>query len=198
MAGMKRVFVSCLFVIAASGFAANASAQGFGITPGTPIRQLRVLTERSPTYFKVDPPSKHPDFSSYMVHATPQSGVCQVMGIGITLDNDSYGNKAHAHFAELSRQLAIKYGKSEEYDVQRPNSIWNERREWAIGIAKGERYLTRIWSKKSQSSLPPGTAGIMLETAALDSNRTYLTLTYEFENSGKCEKEITSNNASRL
>jgi hypothetical protein len=96
--------VSLLLVPLASQIAAS---QPFGIAEGTPTTQLKVLKELGPYTYLVTPKTAHPDFDAYSVVSTPEDGVCQVAGGGLTLRNDAYGNQARDAFDKITTVRSI-------------------------------------------------------------------------------------------
>ena len=161
-------------------------AQPFGIAEGTPTTQLQIEEDRGDYFYIIKPPKTHSNFEAYTALSTPEQGVCRLSGLGFTLENDAYGNRARDLFQFLTDQLSSKYGKSKIFDYLRVGSIWREPQEWAISINKNERSYNRYWDKEEKSTLSSGLRSVTLSTKALDSNRTYIVITYEFDNIDKC------------
>jgi hypothetical protein len=175
-----------------------ALAQPFGIPEGTPISNLHILKQIDPHHYVVTPENTHPDFEEYIVIANEEEGVCAVYASGFTLNNDAFGNEARGVFDRISAQLRGKYGPSTHYDFLKVGSIWKEPREWAMSIHKNERYYISFWDKKSHSNLQNGIENITLTARSLNSEKTYISLRFEYHNFKKCDAKIESAGAGAL
>ena len=134
----------------------------------------------------VTPPQPHPDFESYGVVISPTQGLCKVIAIGRDITLNSFGDQLKTAFAETSRALEEKYGKPQVFDYVQSGSIWKEREDWAMSLAKEERTLAAMWEK-------PGSdlGGVLLESIASNSHTGYLRLSYESPTFSACKDEVT-------
>jgi hypothetical protein len=179
--------IAGLATVALLAFPAVATAGAFGVEMGTPIANLpNAKATTQPNVYSFAPAQKHSEFDSYLAVATPDQGVCKVVGIGIDHDGDKNGLVARSRFDELTLSLSTKYGKSRLFDFLHAGSIWGEPGEWAMGLRLNERTYARAWSAEIGSSLPDGLGSIMLEAGATGPSTTYLKISYEFTNMAKC------------
>jgi hypothetical protein len=118
------------------------------------IRRLDATPiEAKPTYYTIaSPPRPHPDFASVIVQAVPGIGVCWIKGLGNEFETDDFGIQARNHAMAIKDQLETKYGKAELIDILVPGSLWNEPRDWLMGLRKGDRDYGFHWK---QPSNPP-------------------------------------------
>lgn len=196
--GLSLQYKILAMIVLSFVITATASAQAFGIAGGTPESNLRILERTRGNSVVIEPPVKHPAFETYMALSSQETGVCRVTGLGRTISNDAYGQRVQSEFADISTQLNSRYGKSKKFDYLQSGSIWNEPREWSMAVSKNQRELSRFWDREEHSTLPPGLNAVTLTTKALDSDRTYVTLVYEFTNITRCLAARSANSASRL
>jgi len=121
---------------------------------------------------------------------TEKTGVCKVMATGVTVNASVYGDELQSEFESVRTSLQGRYGAGELQDFLRPGSIWDEPRDWMMGLYKKERVLAALWSGPS---LPSDIAAIGLQTRALGPGEGWLSLTYEFSNFEQCQAEIKRN-----
>lgn len=184
-----RIAVALSFVCLWGG-TASAQGQAFGIAEGTPLKDLKVIKENGNGRYRIEPNIPRSEFDQYYVIISPKTGVCKIVGAGVTQDNDAYGTKTKSTFNEISKEIDLKYGPSAKYDFLNSGSIWNQQREWAMSILKNERTLTRFWTQKNKSKLPVGVRVIELEVDAETQDKTYIRLSFEFDSYDKCANEI--------
>lgn len=173
-------------------------AQPFGIAEGTPTAELNVVREHHTFFYVITPKAPHPDFESYTATSTPEDGVCRLAGIGFTLGNDAYGTQSRSLFEKIADQLSGKYGKSKTFDFLHAGSIWHEPREWAMAVYKNERSFARVWSKKEGSTLQNGIESILLSIYAVASDKTYVSLSFDYDNHAKCDAKMKAIGAGAL
>lgn len=166
-----------------------ASAQAFGVQPGDPVsKHAGKRYEDSATLYEVSVPNPNPEFDLYMATAAPGVGICRVVGLGKTYENDEYGTSARAAYRRLKSALAARYGNSKEFDFLRAGAIWDEPREWVWSVYKKERSLSSFWDSQEGSNLPAGLTSVTLQTKSVNpSSGAYLTVTYEFDNLDRCD-----------
>jgi hypothetical protein len=112
------------------------------------------LAEVPFSYTMTSVPVPHPAFESYSVTVTQGDGLCKVMGIGKTLDTNSFGTEIQSAFDELEQALARKYGRHKKFDFLQAGSIWNEPRDWMSGLRHKERTGMRRRNRVSRPTSP--------------------------------------------
>lgn len=137
-------------------------------------------------------------FNDYRLIITPTSGLCKIIAWTQDIESSAYGDAVKDKFAALYDALNTKYGKSKKLDALRPGSIWDDPRDWMMGLAKNERFLIAIWATESGASLPPDVKAIALNTHGVSSNDALISLEYEFANFKSCETEIKAAENSSL
>jgi hypothetical protein len=169
----------------------------FGIRMGLKKEQLHVKKELAPlTFGLVDVPKPHPDFETYVVEISPNSGVCFVKAISKDVVTSVYGTELKIKFGELRSQIETVYGKSNLMEMLRSGSIWRESNEYMMGLLKKERILAASWESKSGASMKAGLAQAFLGASALSQEKGYFSLEYYFDNQSQCETEIKAKKSS--
>jgi hypothetical protein len=119
-------------------------------------------------------PKPHPEFESYLVCIYRATGITKVSGMSVTVSTNGYGEELRSKFSAYETALTTKYGKpTHTYDFLRTGSIWNEPREYMMGLLKNERTLAAVWE------LLPG-LNIVEQADALSQESGYVKVTYEF------------------
>lgn len=188
MEGQKGATMKMILIVMALGVAAPPATQGgaFGLSMGQPITSVPGAKKYgSITYTTTDVPKPNPEFDSYMISATPQTGICKVTGLGKTHLNDSYGTDTRAAFDRLHAALEAKYGPGKDYNFLKSGSIWNEARDWFMSVQKKERTLASFWSVENGSALPETIDSLAIDVRAVSSGP-YIAISYEFKNFEKC------------
>lgn len=176
-----------------------ASAQTpFGLRMGLTVAELKRLTGATPdsarqgSYHSTRVPNPNADFEAYGFLVSPTTGLCKLWATGVTVENDGYGSALHSKFDGFQAALDQKYGEHKNYDFLRDGSIWNEPKEWMMGLYKQERILTSFWGDSTS------TIRVRLKASALGSSSGWLTLDYEFANSSRCIDDLQRLNNSSL
>jgi len=169
-------------------------AAPFGLTQGMPKAGIANITQEiGPSIFRLSTvPKPHAAFEWYVVQAPPKTGLCWVKALGNTVSTSSYGSELEATFSDVRKQVDSQYGASRLYDFLKAGSLWNEPREWMMGLLKKERVLAASWSKEDGSSMKPTLRRIQLVVNAIDQSRGFITLEYEFDNFEACQAELKS------
>lgn len=172
--------------------AENSEAAPFGLRRDMTRTQLGTKVEQiAPgTYKLASVPRPHPDFESYVVQVGPTTGLCFVKAIGKNVTTGAYGTELKSHFTKIRDQVASTYGKYQEVDMLRTGSIWDEPRDWMMGLAKKERLLFTKWAVDTGATMRQGLRDVFLGAAALSSSTGYVVLEYYFDNEPQCQKEI--------
>ena len=179
---MKRIVP---FVLMASALWAQEKGriEPFGLHPGMTRQEIMALvgagavdaTNSKGDVLVLDTaPRPHPSFETYSLSISPSDGLLKVVAIGKDIQTNGYGIEIMAAFHQTAEALAATYGTPQTADWLKPGSIWDEQREWTMGLLKRERELFALWNKDTRFS------GIVLESVALSQEVGYLKLSYEF------------------
>jgi len=189
----KTMLAAALVIGGVTGAWAQNGAAPFGIAMGTPKSQLGPVTDASVSeqMFKLPTvPRPHPDLESYIVQATPRTGVCFVKGVGKTFQTSVYGSEVQKHFNDLKEQLEAVYGPSKVYDTLMPGSIWNEPKDFMMGMVKKERFLAASWNRDTKHALPASLQEIGVVATALSTNSAYVSVEFYGTNTAACEADV--------
>lgn len=157
-----------------------ALAGAFGLEAGTPIAALdHPVPKGDGVYLLQNVPKPNPEFSSYVVIATPALGVCKVVGIGQGHEGDLDGSAIRGVATGLAEVLRAKYGTPKVYDFLHAGSIWRDPGDFAMGLYLNQRTLAYAWSQ-GVASLPADLGSILLTATGPSSTTTSITLGYEF------------------
>ncbi|NUB24323.1 hypothetical protein [Azospirillum brasilense] len=180
-------------------FALKAVAGPFGIEMGIQADTLGVTQEKAGGIIHISPPSDaHPLFDSYTVIAPKETGVCKVQATTPEIPTNVYGDGIKSQFQEIRSSLDEIYGKGKNYDFLRRGSIWNEHKDWMMGLLKKERELTSYWSKETKSRMKDNIVGVTLEAFALGPDSGMIIIRYEFSNFPECIKVLKSKSKGKL
>jgi hypothetical protein len=123
-------------------------------------------------------PKPYAEFEEYELVLSSKDGLVKVVGIGRDITEDAYGSETRSRFSRLKEALTTTYGKpSDDFDFLQSDSIWNDPRDWMMGLAKKERTLRCFWSTSIK-----GVHLISLSADGLSSDKGYINLGYEFDN----------------
>jgi hypothetical protein len=82
------------------------------------------------------------------------AGLCNVTGIGRTIESSSFGRELQGEFNELRQALTGRYGPGQKYDFVDRGSIWDGDNDWMMALYKKERVLSAFWTREHGSVLP--------------------------------------------
>lgn len=125
-------------------------------------------------------PKPHPLFDDYRLLFSPKHGLVKMYGLSRNISTSPYGDVLKEQFAKVRDQIKPTYGKYEEFDFLKTGSIWNEPRDWMMGLLKQERTLACFWNHETGANLDAFIVEVRLEAHALEKNAGVLTLQYEF------------------
>lgn len=178
-----------------------ATAGPFGLDMGTPLselnKQMKLKPEKPALYSTPSVPKAHPDFDDYRLVVTPTHGLCKIIAWSKVISTSVYGTELVSKFSDLESALATKYGNPNRFDYLRNGSIWNEQRDWMMGLHKKERTLKSYWTNEDRE-LPDSVQAIGLEAMAISTEQAVVKLGYEFKNSDQCIDWIKSQKDSAL
>lgn len=86
------------------------------------------------TFSKV--PKPHPLFEEYVLIISPTEGLLKVAAISKDIETSVYGEELKASFEEIRGALTKTYGEGKTYDFLKYDSIWNEPKDWMMGMLK--------------------------------------------------------------
>ena len=193
-----------IIVAAACFIAFSAVAGPLGLNKGMTLEELNKHGSFTPAgqqfvYTSKTLTNGHPDFESYTVILTPEHGLCKLQAAGKNIDSSSYGTELESKFKDLISAMTGKYGSpGKNYDFLRSGSIWNEPKDWMMGLLKKERTLTAFWAPPENSNMPDSLKTIMVEAIALSGSKGYIKLGYDFDNVSECLETLKAKKNSSL
>lgn len=183
-------------------FATNVYAGPFGVEKGMTLEDLRkvaVLKHEKPYMYSAKSlPQSHPTFVEFRLLVTPAHGLCKLSAWSDDITTSAYGTELIEKYDRVFESLEMKYGSHQKFDFLSTGSIWDESRDWMMGLYKNERTLATYWDEEENSNLSEGLQLVKLEAHALSSSKGILGLTYEFTNAGNCMQWIKQKESSAL
>lgn len=179
---LRTQLLFCLSLLASPAWAEGP----FGIEMGSPMSAL----DSAETSFKVtlnSVPKPHPDFEMYSAWGTPEHGVCVVMALLKTFENDRRGTLVRTAFTGFAGALDAKYGNRSTYDVY-SGGIWKEADDWVMSIRQNERVFAAAWENPQKGD--PKVEHVELQVIAVSSDTAVLKLFYKGTDSEKCIQAI--------
>lgn len=159
----------------------------FGFWPGMAKQQIidklgqNAITEAKGDVLTVnDAPRPYSGFEEYVLVIDPKRGLVKIHAVGKDISTSVYGDELKRAFNSLEESIASGYGESKRYDFLRAGSIWDESKDYMIGLLKKERTLESFWPNNDSTKLKGQVTIIDLEAKALSQGKGYLVLDYEF------------------
>ena len=179
---MKQLILFCLLVC----FPSQSFGEGiFGLKKGMSINEIRTLDfgdikqhPDNPDVYMINEPKKPKDVTLVQLFVTPPNGLLKI-GFIWSIKTNVYGDGIRQKFDELHDILTKKYGKGKRYDYLKHDSIWDEPKDWMMGLLKEERRL--VWFSDITDSNKQTLTGIALEAQAFSREKAALYLKYEFQ-----------------
>jgi hypothetical protein len=184
------------------------ATQPFGFRPGSSKSEVVSLLGASNVEVRADgwcltkkAPKPHPLFedwreglpidssAGYRLLFSPKKGLIKMFGMSRFISTSPYGEVLKEQFTKIRDQLKPAYGKYQEFNFLQTGSIWNEPRDWMMGLLKKERMLVCFWRKETEADLDASIIEVRLETLALTTDAGVLTLQYEFTGFKEFEAE---------
>lgn len=183
-----------LFVLTWFFCATSALAGPFGLEMGMSLQAIGGEPEKlgSGKYRLTNVPKPHSAFEAYIVQVAPKSGLCWVKAIGEDIPTSVFGTQLKSKFEQMKDKLEKSYGKHETIDFLMPGSIWNEPKDFMMGMIKKERFLMAIWSGEKNSTLTDNLKQIGLIASPSARDTGHLAIEYSFENEKSCEAELAA------
>jgi hypothetical protein len=155
----------------------------FGLRPGSTVEQVLAVVGRPSVkhsngnaYILNTAPSPHPDFDEYVLLFSPSKGLVKLMAYSKTIVTNGWGQEVQSKFDEVNEALTKKYGTGKKLDYLRSGSLWDEPKDWMMGLRKGERTLVSYWEPTTDDDVTL----ISLSAKAVSLEEGKLVLTYEF------------------
>jgi hypothetical protein len=127
-------------------------------------------------------PRPYADFEQYGLIFSPKRGLVKILALGKTTSTDRFGTTLRTEFAKTRDLLMNNYGTPEVTDGVMTGSLWDEPRDWMMGLLKKERKLHAYWGFKAHGLQQQNqVTAVLLEVKPLSSETGYLLLSYEFE-----------------
>jgi hypothetical protein len=193
---LQKMLAALLLAVPLVPFSVSAEsdeAAPFGLKMGMTRAQLglgeSVKALQPGKYQLTTVPKPHPDFEAYIVQVAPTSGLCFIKAMGKNVDTSVYGSELKRKYEDVREQLGATYGKYEEIDMLRTGSIWDEPRDWMMGLLKKERILGAVW-KKQDATMKPGLDKVFVGATALSREKGFVVIEYYFDNEPQCQQEI--------
>ncbi len=184
-----------LFLLVASCISsASANEEGpFGVEMGTPAATYHYCRPAAnPGWYECTQLRHgHPSFSRYEIEASPNTGVCSVLAIGNTIENDRYGVALKQEAASIARQIAEQYGLYDRInDELSSGSIWSDPQDWMIGLKKNERTFAYLWN--DDGSRPNHVSSISVVAFGASEDSGFIAVHFNFRNKDTCRQKVTA------
>jgi hypothetical protein len=166
----------------------------FGVAMGAPIRGLTKCAKAKEGWYTCSElPKTHASFERYVIQATDKTGVCFVKGVGKVIAGDAYGSQLRSELGKLKEQLERVYGEhTEVVDTLAPSSIWDEPRDWMMGLAQHQRYFYYHWESSEKRVLPNSVKYFALMAEGLDNDSGRVLVEFGFTNESLCDDAISA------
>lgn len=196
------MFKKSTHLIFALIFSGSTFAGPLGLEKGMTLDELKKQGEFTSTnsvnvYTSKSLLRGHPDAQIYSAIVSPTLGLCKIVVATRDINTNAYGSDLKEKFDEIKSALSAKYGNSKDYDFLRSGSIWNEPRDWMMGLAKKERTLNSFWTTP-ENSMPDSIKAISIEALAIGNSKGYIRFGYEFDNITQCLEEMKSKSNANL
>jgi hypothetical protein len=176
-----------MFVLLSATFTSPCYAGPFGFTYGETRKQViaevgqsNVLKSDEYSIKVSTAPKSHPGFEAYLLLFSPTKGLLKIVAIGKNIETNNAGEQLQETFHKTESSLNEIYGTPKTLDYLHAGSIWNEPRDWMMGIVKKDRVLFSMW-ETGEKVRAEHISAVILEVDALDSETGYLRLIYEFD-----------------
>jgi hypothetical protein len=190
---VRHIAVVVLAVLFFLGFVEQGIAGPFGLSMGMkPTEVGRKLEKLSNPggYKTTEVPQSHSAFKEYMLLFGPKTGLCKIVAMGPEVATSVYGRELRSAFDKLEERLKVQYGKNKKYDSLEQGSVWNEPKDFMMGLLKKERTLVTFWTMEDGATLKDNIGIIELVAKALSLEKGILLVSYDFQNIDECHKEL--------
>lgn len=163
--------------------ASNAKDGPFGFEMGQAVDGLALEKGPHPNHYTTgSPPRPHSEFETVAVIAFPETGICQIRGIGRNKDNDGNGSNVRASVDALASAMATKYGKGSLVDACSGGSVQCENQFWMMTLNGGERFYGYGWETPNKQMKSAHIGTIYAYARAGDISTSYSMVEYTSSN----------------
>jgi hypothetical protein len=193
----NRTFALVALVVMANPL---ATAGPFGLSKGLKKEDYPGVLEKvnDMTYTAKTVPNPSELIKDYMLTFGSTQGLAKITCLTPPIATSVYGESVIEEFNKLETALSKKYGKSTKYDLLSAGSIWNEPRDWMMGLMKKERDLAAFWQPKKGERLPDDLTIISIKAVAISTEKAVIVVSYEFENFVAVAEELQKKRAGGL
>lgn len=195
---IKKVSLLLLFILLI--FVNNGLAGPFGLNMGMKINdfksELKLIAGN--THKLTNVPKPNSNFESYTLLIDPKLGLAAIKAIGKNINTSVDGTGLQQQYEALREQLNNIYGAGREVKFLKAGSIWNEQKDWMMGLKLKERNLICFWGAERGNKMKDNINGITLEVVAINQHTGYLTLEYQFENAPDAIENLRRKEADSL
>lgn len=132
-------------------------------------------------------PKPHPEFEDYYLWFIDDMGLCRLVAGAKLIERDSYGQKTREKIENIKEQLKKKYGEPGDHIDFLRGSVWDDPRDWMMGIFQNERVFGYYWFPPKYKQVGNVNA-IVLDAGAANNSDGYFTLKFEYNNLDACLK----------
>jgi len=188
----KRV---CVVSLLAMLTITSLFAGPFGLEMGMPPEEVTKLSSTAPekvndNLYKITPPKTHKLFETYVEGVSDAVGLFAIRAISKDIPTSCFGTELKGEFMDLVSSIERAYGEYQLYDFLRPGSIWDESRDFMMGMIEKERGLAAFWEKDAKSSLPDDLESVGVVARPASTSQGYLILEYTFRNFDEAQKKF--------
>jgi hypothetical protein len=172
---------------------ATIQAGPFGLDMGMTAAQLGVSAKdqiAAGKYSTRKVPKPHSMFEAYVLQVAPSTGLCYIKAAGKNITVNVYGTELQAQFDDLKNRLAETYGQPQVREGLMPGSIWNDPKDFMMGLKLNERFLFALWKRSNGLNLPADLDYVILAGKSLGPNTGYVGVDYGFVNEKVCDAEL--------
>jgi hypothetical protein len=162
----------------------------FGIEFFSDLSSLNVLQDFGQGKYSVSAPKPHPLLDTYVVQATPASGIVWIKATAPVKQIDAFGNALRADVDRIAQQLTQRYGGSRKTDLLFTGALWNEPQYWMNALEDGQRIYAFVWERKGQATLPDDLDTVYVGAAAYGGGTGATTVEYSSSRMAEAEREI--------
>jgi hypothetical protein len=189
---LQKLLFFLLFIIAPSVCLAGPFGFNYGESRKHVIAEVgasNVLKNDTYSIAVSTAPKPHPNFEEYVLFFSPTQGLLKIIAIGKDVETNSAGEQLQESFHKTELSLSEIYGTPKTLDYLAEGSIWNEPRDWMMGLVKQDRNLVSMWDT-SEKVHSEHISAVILEAIALSRETGCLRLIYEFDGWGQMSDEI--------
>lgn len=197
---MKKGLLLVAFVLLACS---AVFAGPFGIEMGWTYDQLvsngvKVIgdpyVDNNVASYEVAPEKTHSSFDYYIVRIDEKEGVYSIEAYG-SIQTNEFGTQAKEAYENMKQQLSKGYGKPIELEYLKSGSIWDEPRDWMMGLVKQERTCSSFWMFEGRAD---HLQSVLLDLTAKYTDTGRLVLRYESDKTHEILERVKASQASVL